>query len=60
MSSYEDVNAKTPVELVVEDGDPDEIKSMLDYRWNHGWRLDRIIHHHPSQKVLIYYFVKKC
>ena len=33
---------------------------MLDFRWNHGWRLDRIIDHGKTEiggkKLIIYYF----
>jgi len=59
MSSQE--QNSSPVELVLEDGDVDAIKNMLDYRWKQGWRLDRIIDHgnRIRPKVLIYYFVQK-
>ena len=35
----------SPVEVALENGNVNEIKNILDYRWKHGWRLDRIIEH---------------
>ena len=51
-----------PTELVLRDGNKEEITIMLDYRWRHGWKLDRIIDHGEPDKcsapVVIYYFVR--
>jgi hypothetical protein len=51
----------SPVELVLQNGDIHATKRMLDYRWNHGWRLDRIIDHNNLIRpiLLIYYFVRQ-
>ncbi len=43
-------------ELVLSDGNRQEIARMLNFRWKMGWKLDRIISH-GSENVLIYYFV---
>lgn len=62
MSSV-DLNSAKPTEIVLREGRKEEIANMLNYRWKHGWKLDRIIdhgvaptsHHVP---LVIYYFVR--
>lgn len=52
----------SPTEMVYENGNVNEIKLMLDKRWENGWRLDRIIKHAKDSKgssIYIYYFVGK-
>ncbi len=52
----------SPTEMVYENGNVNEIKLMLDKRWEDGWQLDRIIKHAKDTKgssIYIYYFVGK-
>ena len=52
----------SPTELVLKSGCMKEIQNMLDDRWKHGWKLDRIIDHGPKtneQYLIVYYFIRR-